>query len=167
MRGFGVVFATLCLIVGNSLVLLYNGGLRGWTTLRDPETPQRIDQNGSECYRVRIQSPYRDLVRLTKRPVIVRLSADSADTWAGRVWYAGDLIPTDSPTVMVRWAPFSTDSLDLSIWTFPIAVRLRFPVKGRDSTSRIELWDDTGAITHPKHPAFVTHRECLQLGSPR
>lgn len=165
MRRFGFVFTTVTIVVGLGLVLLYNGGLRGWTTLRDPRTPQRIAPSSAPCCRIRIESSYRDLVRLTKLPFSVRLRPDSAYTWAKRVWYAGDFIPADSSAPAVRWAPFSADSLDLQIETFPIAVRLRFARHGRDSTARSELWDDTGAITLLKRPAFVIHRECGDLSS--
>ena len=163
MRRFGFVLATIAMVVGLGLVLLYNGGLRGWTTLRDPSTPLRVAPISPRCYRVRIESSLHDLVRLTKGPFGVRLRADSAHTWARRVWYAGEFIPADSSAPAVLWAPFSADSLDLEIETFPIAAHLRFAPNGRDSAARIELWDDTGAITQSKRPAFVISDQCARL----
>lgn len=51
MRRFGFVFATLTIVVALAWVLLYNGGLRGWTTLRDPNTLQRDVPSWARCYR--------------------------------------------------------------------------------------------------------------------
>src|SRR5438045_9436690 len=109
MRRFGFVFATVTIVVGLGMMLLYKGGLRGWTTLRDPKTPQRVAPSWTRCYRIRIESTDRDLVPLTKGPFSVRLRHDSAYTWAKRVWYTGDFIPGDSSAPAVGWAPFSAD----------------------------------------------------------
>ena len=81
MRRFGFVFGTVTIVVGLGLVLLYNGGLRGWTTLRDAKTPQCVAPSWARYYRDRIESSDRDLVRLTKGPFSVRLCLDSAYTW--------------------------------------------------------------------------------------
>lgn len=164
MRRFSFILAVFALLVTVGVTLLYNGGLRGSTTLRDPKIPLRAAKGDVQCVRVTVVSSDRDLARVTHRPVKIRLRPDSSNTWASRVWYSGDFIPADSSAPRVRWAPYSEDSRDLNIETFPIAVHLRFHRHGADSAARFELWDDMGYITPSKDPAFVVRIPCSLVG---
>jgi hypothetical protein len=160
MRRFGFLLVTVAGLTVVGVLLLYNGRLRGSTTLRDPKTPLFAANRRIECFRVRLVSSDPDLARVATTPVIVRLRPDSAHAWAGRIWYAGDFVPADSSAPLVHWAPYPGDSLDVNIETFPIAVHVRFSTGGGDSAARLEHWDDTGAITRPGTPAFVARVGC-------
>src|SRR5205823_5413808 len=125
-----------------------------------PPTGQLAATPRVGCYRVTAISSDAEFPKALRIPLTVRLRADSAYTWAKRRWFVGEFVPADSTQPRVVWAPASSDSIDLQIETFPVALRARFKIAALESGGRMELWDDTGDIRTPSGRLTATTVAC-------